>query len=220
MSGKGEQIMAIELHELLENCRQYAERHGLQFDYGDVAAHDADAADQMIAIGYWWDGKLGKLQAMLQRKYEDAQLTTHFEDETAMCGHCYKYVLTQPTHYGWLPNYMWLGDCELICRECALENPEWWLDDSDSEYINGTTHAFMPWFVPALEKNGWTCFQPDTDGCAHYETGWYDGQVDDPVKVAAYLGKELPNHDHAFVITSVGQFDTHWTVYVRRRDEE
>lgn len=211
--------MAIELDELLSNCAEYAERHGKDFQWGTVALHDADTTDQRVAIAYWWDETLGKLQTMLHAKFGYEALTTHFDDEVAYCGHCGKVILTQPTSYGWLPNYMYTNG-DIICRECAVENPEWWLDEPDCEYINGTKHAFLPWFVDALEQNGWKCFQPDTDGCARYETGWYEGQVDDPETVAWFLANEMPDYDHAFVITSVSQFDTHWTVYIRKRDEE
>lgn len=204
--------------EILSNIGNWAEENvNTWVQWGEVQISDADTTDQLIILADWNEPDLAKIARMLEEKYEDNEVTVQYDDEWVACSECGKFCRTNPTHYGWLPNYVNVEYHGVVCRTCVEEDPDYVLD-KDAGYVDATNKALLPWCQPLLEKNGWTCFEPE-DGCARYESGWFPGQTDDPKQIAEYLAEHLPKHNHVFVITSTGQFDIHWTVYVKPMEE-
>jgi len=53
-----------------------------------------------------------------------------------------------------------------------------------------------------------------------YQNGWYHGQNDDPSKIGPRVRAEYGGQvDTLWVISGVGQFDTHFTLWVRPHDD-
>lgn len=195
--------------------RHYAEKDDNaskgEFDYGTY--QDADGGNDVV-IADWWDAKFKRLAKFLQDNYRDVAMV--WSDTNVTCDTCGKVINTNPTHYGWLPNYIYLEGDGCHCQDCVLNAPTDFIDDA----TNSTKTALLPWMVSALTARGWVCFEPETHGCARYETGLRAGQNDDPKAVKAYMQSNLPGHDVVFVITDSGQFDINWTAYVKKREED
>ena len=136
-----------------------------------------------------------------------------WNDEYTSCDECGAAVRIVATGYGWLPSWAWTSDCSIVCCHCIPDC----IEDIIEHYKNDTNMAVMPNVVALLQDSGFICYSPD-EYCAKFETGFYPGQNDDPKEVALDIERNLPNHDYIFHITSTGQFDTHWTVFLRRKD--
>jgi len=106
---------------------------------------------------------------------------------------------------------LWASDCEPVCKECFDDAA----DDIIDTYKNETTKAVIPDFYPIMEREGFVCYSPD-EYCKVFETGFHPGQNDSPIDVAKDIKTNLPEHEFMFKIDSVGQFDLHWSVYIRK----
>lgn len=125
-----------------------------------------------------------------------------WSDEWTTCCDCHRAVRTSADSYSWKPSHWWPEDGGLYCKECTLDNPESYL-----EYLSGNPHA---------------CDTLDLDLTSHgyhqhngqFESGWYPGQNDDPQEIAKQLEHE-GYKNFVFQIDRNGQFDTHWSVWVK-----
>lgn len=179
------------------------------FDYGTF--QEADGGNDVV-IADWWKPKFERLHKYLDANYPDAEKV--WSDTNDRCDDCGKYINTNPTHYGWLPNYVHASDGGRVCQACALNAPTEFIE----AYTNSNSKAFMPWFVGVLEERGWKCIELDTNGCMRFETGFHLGQTDDPKVVAKTIEEQLPGHDYVFVVTGTGQFDMSWTAYIKPKE--
>lgn len=213
----GTPTLELSAEDILSNIERWSGEYSNSYvEYGRVNYEDADSTDQLIILAYWHDDPLAKIGKMLQAKFEDAEVTVQFNDEWVCCSECGVWCRTTPTHYGWQPNYVTTtGD--IVCRSCVEADPDYVLG-VDHGFVDETNKALPSWGQALAENDGWTCFEPE-EGCAHYENGWYPGQTDTPEKIVEYLAETLPNHHHLFVLTSVGQFDVHWTVLVKPMED-
>lgn len=202
--------------QILDDALNWAEEHGLNIYMYDYNSSDGKTTDQRVLSGDWHDKSCGRIGRLVEKLFTTDEIECRFYDEITTCSECGKAVVTQPSHYGWIPNFI-RTEYDIICRDCVEESPEFILDDAEEIWINVSDKAVYPWFVPFLKPAGWACLETDT-GCATYETGWHPGQDDDPEKVLEWIQENLPDYDCIFAITSVGQFDTHWTAYIKKRE--
>lgn len=174
--------------------------HGIaEMGYGDKPAFAANW-NELKRLGNWME------------RYFGCELL--WSDEWISCSDCGKALRTTPDCYPWEPSYMRASDGEILCIECVENDPA----DVIDEYINRTTHAAPSWLFDHLEQAGFVCYSPDKY-CQRFETGFHPGQNDDPREVARDIEENLPNHDYIFKIDSCGQFDLHWSVWLRKRGD-
>jgi len=134
-----------------------------------------------------------------------------WEDEWSTCYHCGKAFRTSPDSYCWQPAYVALNDCELICRNCLKENPSWVeeyleeLEDNPRQALNN------PDINPA--EFGYVKLEGD------FESGFHPGQTADPKKIFKRL-EEAGHKRILFQIDDVGQFDTRFSVWKKKPEEE
>jgi len=182
-----------------------------EFNWGRY--QEADGGE-LVVVANWNKPEFNRLGRFLRRNYPAVRRT--FYDEIEGCCDCGAFVNTSPTGWGWQPNYIYIPGEGAGCYKCAHSSRGGIID----AYKNDPAKAVWGWFAPVLVAEGWTCMERDTNGCVRYETGFHAGQNDDPKVEAETLRRELPAHDFLFVITDSGQFDTNWTVYIRKREEE
>lgn len=227
--------------ELVRRILDYAGRYDLDMDYYPGCA-EYGYDDKPVIAANWngpsiqgsWDYrydngkqkltehgkqrlKLSKLSILID-KFEHVSL--EWSDEWSRCDDCGKAVRTSPSSYGWSPSWAWVSDYEMVCHECYKDN----IDDIVDHYLSEAKYGFKNRalhsdFIPFLEDLGFTCWQ-ERDGCKIYETGFHRGQNDDPKKVYDEIIKDSKDWEIIFVITDTGQFDIHWTAYVRKEIEE
>lgn len=115
---------------------------------------------------------------------------------------------TSPTSYGWRPYFVMSEDGGDIVGGDEIESgnqAEWYVE----KYLfNDPTHCNVFRGLD-LAKHGFKQFN------GVFESGWHLGQDDDPKKVFARIQEEMPGHDVVFSLESTGQFDMHWTAWVR-----
>lgn len=206
--------------KIFNNLMEYLEKHNCYPEYyHGITEQGYDDKPLLVAdwnIYYEDNGKKHishKLLSWAEDYFEDIEFS--WNDEWTNCSDCYKAVRTSPTHYGWLPSYMWTSDCSIACVECYEDQAE----DIIETYRNDTNKAIMPEFYPILEQNGFICYSPD-EYCKCFETGFHPGQNDDPKRVAKDIESELPNYDYIFKINSCGQFDLQWSVFLRKQETD
>lgn len=140
-----------------------------------------------------------KIEKLCKRLFDSVD----WSENWCRCDHCGVMVNSMPGYYGDQLDYKILNDCEIICRDCLKDNPEWLIDD----YMNSREKAVPSWFKSFAIEAGFNELYP-----YDFESGFHYGQTDDPKKVA------IPkNHDFLFVINAVGQFDIHFNVLVKER---
>lgn len=117
----------------------------------------------------------------------------------------------EATHYGWMPqficndwtNYEVIGEDDL--QDIADEYINEYLLNDPKVADHLLEHA-------KIRENG---FEPLIRG----ENGLHAYQTDDPEKMMESAKEQYPNADFIFVIDSVGQFDTHFSLWKREREE-
>lgn len=174
-------------------------------------------SEQAVIVAHWFDidEAAGKHRAeAIQKAMEKFLVRAHFEDEVAECDKCGTAVEMQPTHWGWQPDFIQSEDADLICRDCVEQADEDDLEDMLQSYIN-VVSAVPDWVKKDLQRLGFVCLEDDEMACARFESGFHPHQTDDPHKVAKHIREELPDHDFAIAINSVGQFDVNWSVWIR-----
>lgn len=196
--------------EKLNKLLEYMDRKGIHYDYYTGIAEKGYDDQEMICANWNNNERIG---VWIEKHFPDIELS--WDDEWTNCSNCYKAVRTLPDCYSWTPSYLWASDCEILCLDCATE----WPEDIIDHYKNDYYMAIVPDFYPTLIEHGFICYSPD-EYCQRFETGWHPGQTDDPKKVAKDIEENLPDYDYIFKIDSVGQFDTHWSVFLRRKDYE
>jgi len=214
--------------KLVRRILDYADRHNLDMDYYPGCAEYGYDDKPVIAANWNPDSfefqegglkhnRLSKLSILID-KLEHVSL--EWSDEWARCNDCGKAVRTSPDSYGWSPSWAWVSDTEMVCHECYKDN----IDDIVEYYLSETKYGFKNRalhsdFITFLDDLGFMCWQ-ERDSCKVYEIGFHRGQNDDPKKVYDEIIKDSKDWKIIFVITDIGQFDIHWTAYVRKEIEE
>lgn len=144
-----------------------------------------------------WNYVSGPTQGLLER----AGYTLEWSDRVTGCGGCNRCIETEPTHYGWKPRFAVTGG-EVLCEKCLA--PEGFLDD-----LRGTTTMLT--LDIDLADHGYVRVERD------FENGLYGGQDDSPRAIAIALHRR-GIEDFIFVLDRSGQFDTHFSVWVKEDD--
>jgi hypothetical protein len=131
-----------------------------------------------------------------------------FSDEYTTCSDCNHIIRTSPTHYGWQPDF-YIGDGFIVCGECFRGESDY-QEAYIEERINNPKNALQGDLITEdnLQELGFAKFNTDS-----YESGLHYGQNDDPEKIYNNLKENY--EDVLFKITSTGQFDIDFDVWVR-----
>lgn len=147
---------------------------------------------------------INKLPEKLGEMFEEAGVEIEWSDEWTECSGCYKAVRTKADSFSWTPSYV-MGDGELHCEDCVLEDPSSYLEGLEGDENNAITLSVDP------TQHGYTQL-PE-----RYEAGWHRGQDASPALIAAAL-READIHRFVFSIDSQGQFDMRFSVYVANEE--
>jgi hypothetical protein len=160
---------------------------------------NADASGDKGVLSANWNHVSRETQNLLER----AGYSLDWCDAVCGCSGCYKAIQTQPSHYGWKPEYVAL-DGEILCEECVKEDPSSILD----EYRGNPAKALTLDGID-LADHGYARVEQD------FENGFHRGQDDDPKAIARAL-EARGIEDFIFTVDSVGQFDMRFSVWVKR----
>jgi hypothetical protein len=149
----------------------------------------------------WNRPRLAKAGRILER----LGLELGWEDEWHVCD-CGQAFRTQPDCYSWTSYYSWIGECDLVCGDCILSDPE------GSGYLEELINN--PRKADTLDIN-WEQFGFTLENEDDYETGCHPGQNDSPEAELARIHKVSPTCEVIFEITGTGQFDTNWRIWIR-----
>ncbi|RPI88744.1 MAG: hypothetical protein EHM41_00275 [Chloroflexi bacterium] len=190
---------------VLENIIKHLEEHGAYpMDYPGIS--EPGCTDRP-GIAANWNKVSDKLQSFVENKLDIEVL---WSDEWTACDDCGCAVRTSPDSYSWLPSYVRINDgCAIICRDCYTNS----LPEIIDEFKNDNRKALPDDFQAILEINGWT------RGTERYESGFYPGQDNKPEKIAEAIQDRNPELDFIFVLTGKGQFDIHFIVYTKTRED-
>ena len=198
---------------VLSKLLQWADRHNHFVAYYQGISEQG-YTDKPMLCANWNPPAMHKISEWARGYFKDeAEVELGWSDEWMACSECGKAIRTSPDCYSWLPSYLWTGECSIACVECFESCQE----DIIEYHRNDAQRAITPAFYPFLEKCGFVCYSPD-EYCATFETGLHPGQNDDPKSVAKDIEAELPGYDYIFKVDSVGQFDLHWSVFLRKED--
>ena len=130
-----------------------------------------------------------------------------FSDEYTICDDCNAVIRTSPDSYHWQPNF-YIGDGFIVCEKCFNSESDY-QEAYILEKINNPKTAINGLISEnQLEELGFSKYNNDS-----YENGWYNGQADDPQTI--YNSLENDYNEIVFLIDGVGQFDVHFSVWVR-----
>jgi hypothetical protein len=104
-----------------------------------------------------------------------------------------------------------MGDGFLVCEKCFNQNG--YVDDYIEDKINNPKNAINGLVdEEQLKVRGFRKANDDS-----YENGFHRGQTDDPQTIYEDLHEQWD--EVIFVIDSVGQFDTHFSAWVRNEED-
>lgn len=149
--------------------------------------------------------------------YDHASIELLWSDTYMQCGDCYKYFDGSPAHYGDQGNGLWVSDCDYLCQSCATEA----IDDVIEHYQNDTNIAIPGFMIDSIKDQGFVCMDDaDLETCKIFESGYHPGQNDSPVSIIEDLDKEgiTDKFDYIFGITSTGQFDINFALFLREKE--
>lgn len=107
----------------------------------------------------------------------------------------------RPGWHGQKPTWCIINECEVLAEDEVEE-----CIDSYTEYLTDNSNSADQWGTDFAEQG----FKRLPEA---YEAGHHPGQNDDPEAIMARLHK---SHDHViFSIDNTGQFDTHFSVWVK-----
>lgn len=179
--------------------------HYCIFDGWDSVNKFTEQVKDILGLEYDEDGKLDVEDIL------DTNIV--FSDEYSLCYDCQKVVRTSPTHYGWQPDFYVSPSDGIICEKCFDDN-EGYQDEYIEEKINDPKSAINGLITEdQLETLGWEKWNSQS-----YENGWYTGQTDEPQEIYNELKSKF--EEIVFFIDSVGQFDTHFSVWTRNAYED
>jgi len=200
---------------ILSNILDLFERHNISYDLYPGCSEKGYEDVEMLCSNWnnrdYHPFKMSRLCDFIENRQI---IEIDWNDEYIGCSECYKAIRTIADCYSWEPSFIWVNDCELLCRDHWGDN----LEDIIEYYKNSINRALPSDFMEKVEKAGWKCYSPN-EYCKRYETGFHPGQTDNPLMVVKEIEAELPDHDYLFVINSKGQFDINWHVFIRKQDD-
>lgn len=151
--------------------------------------------------------KADTMPSRLARVLEAAGAQVEWSDEWVRCGDCYRAFRTQPDSYSWTMYGAYSEDgCDYYCADCLKKDPESMLED----YINEPTKCVTFLSGPELVALG---FEQEN---GIYESGWHEGQDDDPRKIYDRILKFADEDvEVVFILAEQSQFYIRFAAYVR-----
>lgn len=199
------------LPTIIDHITNYFEKHNIDYD---IHAPGIDNEKQVIVAD--WNRVDKAFTSYIENFFE-----IDWEDESTTCSHCYLHIHTTPSYYGDDMRHINTEDGPL-CKTCALANSDWIFDDFafESQYPPIYHKAIPAWLKCKTEENGFTPFQSANTACKDiFESGFHYGQTDTPEKVCKLVTELLGNREMVFCIDSSGQFDVHFSVYIKKVEE-
>lgn len=133
-----------------------------------------------------------------------------WSDEWSTCGDCGRAVRTSADSYSWKPHFALLHECELVCADCIIEDPE----DYIFRLINNP-ESCITFDGIDLGEMGFREYNAQS-----YQTGWHPGQNDNPRDVMNEIQRlHGPDTEVVFVLDSTSQFDSRWSAWFRAGDD-
>jgi hypothetical protein len=202
----------------LKTVRRIAEEHGMDLGWADHYCEPGYDCDKGVIFANWNDKTTYNSETRERTVVDDtpSRLVAIFEhmgysiewcDEWSTCDECGGAVRTSPDCHSWLPSYKIFNDCEILCKDCILEDIEGYAELLEDDPDNADMFD-IDWMMHGYVRLG-----------ERYETGFHPWQNDDPRKVAALLRK-LGASRFLFEITDTGQFDTSWRVWIHEDELE
>ena len=198
------------LPAIMDHIKTYFEKHDIYY-----TIHEPGIDNEKQVIVADWNKVDDDFQSYIENFYE-----TDWEDESTTCWNCYQHIHTSPSYYGDSMRYI-NTDEGALCKTCALENPEWIFDEFtfDSAYPPVYPRAIPEWLKCKLEEHGYVPFQSVDSACKDiFESGFHAGQTDTPEKVCKLVTELLGPRDMLFCIDSSGQFDVHFSAYIKKEN--
>lgn len=187
--------------------------------WDDICVNVADDSQETTyAIFDGWDDHskfMTKVREILELvddegEYEIEKLleiTFVFSDEYDTCSDCGNVIRTSADSYHWQPDF-YLGDCFLACNKCFNDNEDY-QEAYIEEKINSPKNAINGLISEEqLEKLGFEKWNKNS-----YESGLHYGQNDNPENIYEELSDKY--EEIVFFVDGVGQFDTHFSVWIR-----
>ena len=190
------QIEDISLYEDYSEPGYSSPKSGIALGvWNDISDYDSNTGVYTIL-----DSSPTRVGKLLERLGYELEWT----DEWTSCGSCGKLVRTQPSSYHWVQSFS-IIDGDVVCLECL--NPEEHLESLEGDSKNANTiETINP------SDHGYTKYN------GIFESGWYEGQNDDPRAIAKAMKNKLGVERFLFNIEGVGQFDLHFSVYVHNSE--
>lgn len=179
----------------------------------DMEWHKAGMDNEKDVLVADWNDVSDAWQRYLERFYE-----SDWYDESTYCIECYGHIHTTPAYYGDTPKYIH-DEYGAVCKNCIMKSPEDYLEQLTfwSDSLPVYPSAIPNWLIPELEKNGFVPFHFIDTACKDlFESGLHTGQTDTTEKVAALIHEKLGLCEMLFCIDSTGQFDVHFSAYIKK----
>lgn len=194
----------LNLAKAIELCERHVRHKDVQFAcaYGEPGYNDADAPSGILFAD--WNGCPKWLTRGLERRgfaleWSDEWIVSYENNSKA--------YRTSPTSYSWTPYYVISEDGDVFGGDEIESGSEakWYVE----EYLLNDYTRCNVFRGLDLTKHGFTQFN------GKFESGW--GQNGDPKKVFERLHSD---YDVVFQLDSQGQFDTHWTAWIRKQERK
>jgi hypothetical protein len=172
------------------------------YDWDDLGEIDEMIGKELLALGEITQEELDAEQNVhCREKFVDmVGLNFGFSDEYVVCDFCYKIV---PRTINYSHNIVIIDEEDIMCGDCARENPETYIDYLLENPIE-RANSFLPDSV--IAGFGFTKLDKE------YANGWYD-RADSPEE--AYNKLKEHYNEIIFSITSRNPFETEWVAWVR-----
>lgn len=161
--------------------------------------------DKPVILANW-----NNIPAEVYDGLESQGYDCEWEDEWLICDSCFKAFRCSPDSYGW-EMFGIIKDGEAICGNCL--NMSDYLESIQNNPKQALTCTLQDKRGP-IEQYGYELVKTDL------ESGFYDGQTDNPKQILKSMLLKYPTDKFVFVIDSQGQFDISFSLYKKIRDDQ
>jgi hypothetical protein len=202
-----------------DNVHRYITNHGWDWcnEYGEPGYNNFGTS--FVVLGNYWcrcdhppkgDGlhALEDHHPLFWRQLESQGVQFEWEDEWVIDDHPDRDRKAYRLHgdsYDWQPSALYGDDDQLLTPDSSIEE---WIDG----FCANNPQRCLPARVFSgddLEAAGFVRHN------GQFESGWFDGQTDNPVKIHAAIRAEHPDHTIVFALDETSQFYTKFSAYHR-----
>lgn len=202
--------------EKLQCLFKYLKKKNIEYYFGEAAEYENYDHDFVLAID--WNGKPNGLQEFVK----SLDTSTDWSDEVAYCNACGGIIHTTPRCYGDQLDFI-CTDNACLCRKC--------IEDNSDEYIefliDNDRHCAKVWAEKLIEDADFRCLGDVNERayCQIFENGFHPGQTDTPQGIIKAVSEEFgfpvrDKYDTVWFLNDVGQFDIHFSLWLRERKGE